>query len=322
MPAHDIVLRAHWEPLPEEEEEVTPPVPTPETTTTPPPDVEDPPPETTPDPPAGSTEEPPVIDEPPQQTPTTPDDREIVEMGPLGVPTGSSGAGDVWSLLSLILSLIAFAVGVGSVIAAALRKQSDEDMWSSDERRERRRRKTRRTFRTLSVATGSLVGIVWLLLDDLTNPMAWINRWTIFVFIAFLVFLVCFVVCKLAKRKTDDENATDRDGGTRYEALNALYDREGWRASDDRWRVNRGNDRFRTAAILTGILSVIGVVIWILLAQRGIPSMQLGGVCFLVCFGIPGLVAGAYDRDWVYLGDDDRPPEQKTVGSPDSRAVW
>jgi preprotein translocase subunit SecG len=223
--------------------------------------------------------------------------------GVFGVPIGSSEARDVWSLLSLLLALIAFLMAALIITFSVIRKEYDEEMWSADEDRERRRRAVRRIFRTLSVAFAFTVGMLWLFLDDLSLPMAWINRWTIAVAIVFIACIVCFAVLKTVKRERDDEDVEDLYGYTRDEAFDAIFERTGRDIDHYNWHINGENRKFFTMVILTLVLSACGAVNWILMSNFNIDASQFGGMIFLAMTGVPATITAAFDQDWILLGD-------------------
>ncbi|MDR3304665.1 MAG: InlB B-repeat-containing protein [Clostridiales Family XIII bacterium] len=117
------------------------------------------------------------------------------------VPLGGPGVTDAWSLLSLILSVIGILSALILFIVALIRrkryKTADEsaqaELAESDgEVREKQRKRAALTT-ALAIITGILVLVVWLILDDLTLPTTWINKWTPYVAVIFIVHIVCLV---------------------------------------------------------------------------------------------------------------------------------
>jgi amino acid transporter len=94
------------------------------------------------------------------------------------------------------------------------RKRDDDEEEDRDKDDDDERRKRQRTtiFTILAAIFGILTPIVWLLLDDLDLPMDWINRYTLYVAIAFIIHLILFIVHKTRKEKNevDDE---EQNGG-------------------------------------------------------------------------------------------------------------
>jgi uncharacterized repeat protein (TIGR02543 family) len=127
------------------------------------------------------------------------------------------GEGGNWSLLSLILSCIAilsaiFVLARGRKTARRERLEyNDRQEYyaefgiSYEDQAEERSRKLRRFSLVLSILAGILTPIVWLYLDDLTQPMVFINRWTIVVACFFIVNAVFHIVHRRETRKEDEE---------------------------------------------------------------------------------------------------------------------
>jgi hypothetical protein len=194
---------------------------------------------------------------------------------------------DAWSLLSLLLSLIALIMGIGLVLRCVFRRQTDIDMLGLDtevEARALRRRRVRRVMRPMSIILAFIPGIVWLWLDDLRLPMTWYNRWTPCVIIAFIVFALMFIGFIIAKRRRNgDEDADYLD--------------------EDRWYVNRNNTYFKATGIMTLLFAAIGIIVCIMLTRISIPDGQIGGILLLVFTGIPSMFMGAFDNDLVLARD-------------------
>jgi uncharacterized repeat protein (TIGR02543 family) len=106
------------------------------------------------------------------------------------VPLGGLGFSGAWSLLSLLMSLVAVVISVLLLIGAFFRKN----------------RKRGRILKIATVIVGVLTAIVWIVLDDFSLPMAWINKWTLYVGIVFIVHIVLLVVYKLRRKNNDGDN--------------------------------------------------------------------------------------------------------------------
>lgn len=162
------------------------------------------------------------------------------------VPLGSFRSIDNWSLLSLIMSFIAIITGIITTLTVIRRKRDQEEVeeyvigedgqlrlateddaddivrYDEDgnliEEEDKRRKLRSRTLKVLTGVTGMLPMLFWLILDDLTQPMVWINRWTPFVALNFIVAMSVFAVQVLYRRKEEvgeeEENedlATDNE---------------------------------------------------------------------------------------------------------------
>jgi uncharacterized repeat protein (TIGR02543 family) len=241
MPDEDVVFTAQWKQdttlLP-----VTPPVDplvTPPVNPLRPPVVQpvDPPeePPTPPTPPAPPEEE--VIPEPAE--PEAPTDTSITvtsfegfsegdavkleaQSGNLfrdlangNVPLGNFYGKGAWSLISLILSLIAIIISVLLAIGSAARhseRRALEQYGETEEAKEKRKRTG--VLKALTMIAGVLTLVVWLILDDLTLPMVWLNNWTIFVGIVFIVHLIFFTIYKARNGKEEDDNNEEDNSGS------------------------------------------------------------------------------------------------------------
>jgi uncharacterized repeat protein (TIGR02543 family) len=215
------------------------------------------------------------------------------------VPLGNFRALGAWSLLSLILSLIGAILAIALVLRAAGRKRTREEEYLEDTaeedkeeivQREARKKRRRRILRALAVLFGVITGIVWLILDDLTLPMTWINTYTPYVILCFALALVLSILIRAfgEKRVPEDEQivAPGQDG------------------AGEEIRTNQGNKKFRTAGILTIILAAAGIVIFVILSGSGRHWQQIGGLIFLVLLGIPLVISAVFDRDMLAMAEE------------------
>jgi preprotein translocase subunit SecG len=128
------------------------------------------------------------------------------------IPLGNIFGKGAWSLLSLLLSLIAVVISVLLILWAVIRRRGRDDEHDrdtyADENEETVKKKNAGILRALTVIAGVLTPIVWLILDDLNQPMVWINKWTLFVGIVFIVHIVLLLVYKSRNnRKVRDSEA-------------------------------------------------------------------------------------------------------------------
>ncbi|GHU62139.1 hypothetical protein AGMMS49983_03050 [Clostridia bacterium] len=135
------------------------------------------------------------------------------------VPLGSFFGSGAWSLLSLILSLIAVIVALLLLVRAAAkrRERRDEDVaqYEDEETKEKEERRRYTTaLRITTIIIGFLVMIVWLILDNLSLPMVWINKWTLFVAVVFLVHIIFLAVYRYNKAKDEKEDGDDEANGS------------------------------------------------------------------------------------------------------------
>jgi uncharacterized repeat protein (TIGR02543 family) len=138
------------------------------------------------------------------------------------IPLGNIFGKGAWSLLSLLLSLIAVVISVLLILWVVIRRRGRDDEHDRDTYSEERyaderyaeesgetvKKKNASILRALTVIVGVLTPIVWLILDDLNQPMVWINKWTLYVGIVFIVHIVLLLVYKSRNnRKVRDSEA-------------------------------------------------------------------------------------------------------------------
>jgi uncharacterized repeat protein (TIGR02543 family) len=122
------------------------------------------------------------------------------------VPLGNPIVRGAWSLLSLLMSIVAVVVSVLLILGALKRRRNGEDEYRLDDVAEEeyeKRRRRGRILKVLTVVLGILTPIVWLWLDNLNQPVVWVNKFTVYVGIAFVAHVVLLVVYKM--RKHDDK---------------------------------------------------------------------------------------------------------------------
>ncbi|MDR1134755.1 MAG: Cna B-type domain-containing protein [Clostridiales Family XIII bacterium] len=149
----------------------------------------------------------------------------------------------VWSLLSLILSLLGLVISLMSALRYVWRKHHSEEeeneyemilyerygidppteaaqkatvqadsntggVSCSEEAEEEMRHKWRRRKLTLILmcTAGILVGVLFLILDDMRLPMAWINTWTPLIAVVFIIHVIITFAHRRTMRKEDEEN--------------------------------------------------------------------------------------------------------------------
>jgi uncharacterized repeat protein (TIGR02543 family) len=217
MPASNVVLTASWK--------VVPPVINP-------PVVEHPtatePPVVTPvsvNPPATLTSEEEPIAEPevtPPNASVVPDPVEPEASKPdatfngavkdenipkIGVPLYGPKGFDAWSLLDLILMLVGAVLTVITIIGAIRRGRKDDDEldYRTFEDDGEKKKSTRMLFVIImSILTVASV-LLFVLTQDVTLPMVWLDKWTI----VFAVVLIAQIVSRKLSRKTEKDEDVD-----------------------------------------------------------------------------------------------------------------
>lgn len=139
-------------------------------------------------------------------------------------PLGGFNYTGVWSLLNLIMSLVVLIVGVITLITLVnnrKRKQEDEEREIEFQQEGRTRR-----YGALKIATGvaSVIAmILFLILEDMTLPRVWIDRWTPCIGLAALFGLLVWLIQFLVKRKAY-MNAEVIDLDSQYVILQPMED--------------------------------------------------------------------------------------------------
>jgi uncharacterized repeat protein (TIGR02543 family) len=121
------------------------------------------------------------------------------------VPLGKGTSSAVWSLLSLLLSVIAVVITILLSAGALLRGRNKEQESSGERDEEKKRRRRGRLLKLIAGIVGILTLLVWLILDDTSLPMAWINRYTIIVVVFFIVHLVLVIAYKIQRARMDSD---------------------------------------------------------------------------------------------------------------------
>jgi hypothetical protein len=122
------------------------------------------------------------------------------------VPLGNLNVTGVWSLVSLLFSLLAVIGAVRMIVKAIRRRRRREVDEQAGEREYERRKKKGRTLRTLVIILGVLTPPVWLFFDDLRQPMVWINKWTLYVGLLFLAHLALTIIYESRQKGREDED--------------------------------------------------------------------------------------------------------------------
>jgi hypothetical protein len=115
----------------------------------------------------------------------------FVDIAAGNVPLGGFSVSGVWSLLNLLFVLVSLIIAIATFAFVLIRRRFAQA--TSFERTSQT--KVSRIFTALSVALGAAILIVWLLCDDITQPMAWMNSWTPLIGALFVAHLVSCVLC-------------------------------------------------------------------------------------------------------------------------------
>ncbi|MDR0854178.1 MAG: InlB B-repeat-containing protein [Clostridiales Family XIII bacterium] len=129
------------------------------------------------------------------------------------VPLGNFLGKGAWSLLSLIMSMAAIIISILMVVwQIAKRRFEDNDIERYAGTEVVRKERNAFIARVLTIVFGILTPITFFVFDDLSLPMVWINKWTLFVGIVFIAHIVTFIVYKLRNKVDDDNEKIDYSG--------------------------------------------------------------------------------------------------------------
>jgi hypothetical protein len=130
---------------------------------------------------------------------------ELSDVGSHRIPLGGFNLTNAWSLLSLMMSLIAILLSIVLIVRWIARRRNEEEDEDENDDEEEEEKTYRNAYiaRTLTIIFGILTPIVFLILDDMRLPMVWINKWTPYVGLVFLIHIALFIVYKLRNKEKD-----------------------------------------------------------------------------------------------------------------------
>jgi uncharacterized repeat protein (TIGR02543 family) len=110
------------------------------------------------------------------------------------IPAGNFGFRDAWSLLNLLMALIALICSAILILARVLRRRREEDDVPETTGRPRR-------LLGAAIAAGFIPAILFLLLEDLQLPATWVNRFTPLIGIFFLISIALHIIRGILKNR-------------------------------------------------------------------------------------------------------------------------
>ncbi len=118
-----------------------------------------------------------------------------------------------WALINLIATLTAILTALGMIITLFTKKNEEEDEEENEnvnEREDEEEEEQRRSSKFLGVIPAVLAVIIFILTEDMRNPMILTDRYTIYmVIIALLDLLLAFLTRN--KKKEDEEEEREYD---------------------------------------------------------------------------------------------------------------
>lgn len=156
----------------------------------------------------------------PEATPVAPIEPEGGTGGPgsdaLGLGNVPLGGLDsvAWSLLNLMMSIVALFCAVTLTVTLFKRKKLNKYQSEDEDEEEQPEEEVARhrlfVLRLPTILSGLIPGILFLILENIRLPMVWITRWTpligAFFIISMVMVLVHFVVKKRAKAVQDNDD--------------------------------------------------------------------------------------------------------------------
>jgi len=126
------------------------------------------------------------------------------------VPLGHIAHQGAWSLASLLFGVVGIIISLLLALGFLLGRKNEDDEWDAQQDEElARRRKTVMALKVAAIALGVIVMAVWLILEDFSLPMIWINQWTLVILVLLLVQLIVFAVYKAKAYKLKSETQKD-----------------------------------------------------------------------------------------------------------------
>lgn len=114
----------------------------------------------------------------------------IVDILNGNVPLGGMSLLGTWSLASLIMALLSLLFTLAIGIKTALGKIRRKNTKDETAQKSRYHKRYSVALLLLVFLCGVAPGILFIVLDNISNPISLINHWTPFVFVAFLVHLI------------------------------------------------------------------------------------------------------------------------------------
>jgi len=165
-------------------------------------------------PPEAPPEEPPApeeveIEEEPaplaEEPPAPPDDGEetdrIIEPAPTPLADISS-----WALLNLILSILGAILAIMMLVRVLMKRRKDEDEDEQEEEEDEKEKRGRIPLILLIPILAIVAFIIFFLTQDMTQPMAWIDWWTLAHAILFIGGILSYIFAYKKQKQDKDED--------------------------------------------------------------------------------------------------------------------
>jgi len=107
-----------------------------------------------------------------------------------------------WALVNLVLSLVGFVLALGLVIYVLLKRKQTQKKFSVVERSSKQNGQLRRVWLAVAFALGVVGVIVFLLTENLSLPMIFVDSWTILNVVIFAVQIITTVLVFKCKKQS------------------------------------------------------------------------------------------------------------------------
>jgi len=132
------------------------------------------------------------------------------------VPLGNMlGRGIAWSLLNLMMSVIAILNTVILLVTLFIKKretdnehEDDIDTYDDDDRPQDIRTRLLK-LKIPALLTGIIPGILFLLLENIRLPVTWITQWTPIIGAFFIIHMALVIIHYMIKRRVNTEDEDD-----------------------------------------------------------------------------------------------------------------
>jgi uncharacterized membrane protein len=137
-----------------------------------------------------------------------------IEDDPTALASGAGGA--AWALINLISAILTAVICIILLISLFKRNKDDEDdkdkkQDKDEEEKEEKKKKQRFIAKLLSIIPAAAAIIIFLITENMKNPMRWVDKWTILMIIILLVqIILAFFSSKKKKKDEDDEDKEEK----------------------------------------------------------------------------------------------------------------
>jgi len=145
--------------------------------------------------------------------PAEADDDDVVVIPPMLPPLASGGDGGHWALWNLILSVAGALLAIMMCIRVLLRKKHEDEeneydrgyVYVEDEEEEKKKRG--RLLMIVAIPILAIVALIlFILTQDMRQPMFLTDRWTIVHIIIFIAGLLCYIFAYKRDRDEEDDD--------------------------------------------------------------------------------------------------------------------